>query len=77
MTGLFAWISLTALSTTFLILLNDLLVQTSLSSEIVHCMWNINGFVMAFVWITYKQEQSEGLQSLAGRISHVYKLYII
>ena len=23
-----------------------------------------------------KQEQSEGLQSLAGRISHVYKLYI-
>ena len=23
-----------------------------------------------------QQEQSEGLQSLAGRISHVYKLYI-
>ena len=30
---------------------------------------------MRSVLIRSKQEQSEGLQSLAGRISHVYKLY--
>ena len=31
---------------------------------------------IAMIEMISKQEQSEGLQSLAGRISHVYKLYI-
>ena len=46
--------------------------------------WAIHKFIsnkLLIVYIIYqvaynKQEQSEGLQSLAGRISHVYKLYI-
>ena len=32
---------------------------------------------MSLMWVVLlEQEQSEGLQSLPGRISHVYKLYV-